>query len=65
MRESLPFDTGRQFLPTSMSAKGMSETVRECHIPPRVIYSDGPESSGSLIVRRLSYVFNEKEKDLW
>ena len=45
--------------------KGMSETVRECHIPPQVIYSDGPESSGSLIVRRLSYVFNEKEKDLW
>ena len=40
MRESLPFDTGRQFLPTSMSAKGMSETVRESNIPPQVIYSD-------------------------
>ena len=65
MRESLPFDTGRQFLPTSMSAKGMSETVRESNIPPQVIYSDGPEIFRSLIVRRLSYVFNEKEKDLW
>ena len=69
MREGLPSDTGRQFfiiyIPTSMSPKGMSETIRESHIPPQVIYSDGPESFRSLIVRKLSYVFSEKEKDLW
>ena len=69
MRESLPFDAGRQFfiiyLPTHMSAKGTSETVRESHIPPQVIYSDGSESFRPLIVGRLSYVVNEKEKDLW
>lgn len=37
-----------------MSAKGMSETVKGLSIHSQLIYPEGPESYGSLIMRRQS-----------
>lgn len=68
MGESLPFDIKKQFLImyllVSMSARGMSETVKGLCIHSKLIYLDGPESCRSIIMRGQSYIVNEKKERL-